>query len=94
MTTIRAFTNNLLRIAFLSRESLFTDLASDLSSFIAVIVGKVFMSGTIMRAYGSFRWINLAFMSEDRFKRFVMLSFISGFCLIKRDWKMFRFNNR
>lgn len=59
MATIRAFTNNLLRIAFLSRKSIFTDLASDLSSFIAVIVGKILMISTAMRADGTIRRIDL-----------------------------------
>lgn len=71
MTTIRTFSNNLLKIAFLSRKSLFANLASDLSSFIAVIVGKIFMSSTTMRADSSFWWINLAIMSKDRLKGFV-----------------------
>ena len=79
------FSDNLLRIGLLSGKSFFTDLASDLSSFIAIIIGKVFMSCPTMRANSSLRRIRLAFMSKDRLKRFVVFKFIDSLGFIKRD---------
>ena len=49
-TAMRTFSNNLLRIVFLGRERFFTDIASELSSFFAIIVGKIFMRSPAMRA--------------------------------------------
>ena len=66
-TTERAFSNNLLRIGFYSRESLFTYFAFDLRFLLTVIKGKVFMSCTAMRVDSTFSRINFTFMSKNRF---------------------------